>query len=504
MKTKSIDEKQLREVLQIPENVELEFKESSEKLSKDFWETYSAFANTVGGFIILGIKDKPREIVGVKNPQSTITEIFDLVHNPEKVSRNVLNDQHVKQFTVENKDVITIYVPELPIKSKPLYLRGNLKNVFIRGSEGDYQATEEDLRRFVRNADDEADNDLLGNYSIKDLNLSSVLKFKNIMDTRMPEAHFLEKDNMAFLEEMGVFQLDKEEHNTPKLTLAGLLFLGKLQSIQRVLPHFHLDYINKRDRGNTRWTDRVSTGDLQYRDLNLFEYYEIVRNKLRLTINDTFELDEKSIRKNPFVLDPALREALANMLIHADYRDAGTDIKVVVDDFYYTFENPGIMKVTKEQFFAGGKSLPRNNTLITFFRRIGASERAGSGGPEIKLAVEQSKYRMPELKTDLKCTSLKIWSIALADSIEGLTLEDQKVLSYIREVKIAKIRDIQEGTGLASHIIRKALKRLIEKDVIQIIGKARATAYKWKPSLIEQVAELDRQRDLLIHKGGNG
>ena len=47
-----------------------EYKASSNKIPNDIWETYSVFANTIGGTIILGISEpKPRkyEITGVKN-----------------------------------------------------------------------------------------------------------------------------------------------------------------------------------------------------------------------------------------------------------------------------------------------------------------------------------------------------------------------------------------------------------------------------------------------------
>ena len=223
-------------------------------------------------------------------------------------------------------------------------------------------------------------------------------------------------ENQAFLNEMGIFQIDRNDGRKFKLTLAGLLFLGNFESITQRIPHFHLEYINKRGITTGRWKDRVSTGDLNYPNLNLFEFHRIVLSKLRSTIEDPFELDENSVRKSNFELDTALRESLSNMLIHADYLDPETMIKVTVDDLYYTFLNPGSMRISKSQFFTGGVSYPRNNTLMTFFRRIGASERSGTGGPDIYKFAAINKYRLPELKTDFKSTEIKIWVAAPADS----------------------------------------------------------------------------------------
>lgn len=63
----------LKELLENHENENIEFKESFIKLSKDFWPTYSAFANTAGGYIVLGIAEPvpyQYEVSGVKNHKS--------------------------------------------------------------------------------------------------------------------------------------------------------------------------------------------------------------------------------------------------------------------------------------------------------------------------------------------------------------------------------------------------------------------------------------------------
>ena len=75
------------------ESNELEFKESLNKLPKDIWETYSAFANTHGGFIILGVKEKPHiSITGVNNPDQIIRDLFNTANNkPQSIRTAVYN-----------------------------------------------------------------------------------------------------------------------------------------------------------------------------------------------------------------------------------------------------------------------------------------------------------------------------------------------------------------------------------------------------------------------------
>ena len=350
----------------------------------------------------------------------------------------MLDNKNIQIYEIDGKSIVAIYIPELPQEKKPLYLDDNPKHAYIRKNEGDYLLTLDDLRRMIRNASTNLDGELLDDYTFEDLNLESVLAFKNIIHLRNPSKQYLDMDNVTFLTEMGVYQLDRADQRKPKLTVAGLIFLGKTSAIQQKLPAFHLEYINRRGiSAQDRWKDRISTGDLEYPEMNVFEFFQIVRNKLKMTVEDAFQLDENSVRKSPVELGVALREALANMLIHADYFDEGTDIKVLVDDYFYTFSNPGMMRVTQAQFFTGGVSNPRNNTLIAFFRRMGISDRAGTGGKTIFNFARANKYETPELVTDQKQTSLKIWIATPSQSHPELDERAKKIGSIIFPVGFA-------------------------------------------------------------------
>ena len=69
----------LEELLSRTEREKIEFKKSEGKLSKDVWETYSAFANTAGGYIVLGIAEPNPyhyEVIGVKNHKKILNKIL--------------------------------------------------------------------------------------------------------------------------------------------------------------------------------------------------------------------------------------------------------------------------------------------------------------------------------------------------------------------------------------------------------------------------------------------
>ena len=90
------------------ENGERECKEAADNLPRDLWETYSAFANTRGGTIYLGIKEKNGKFLvsGVNNADKVIKEFWDNLNNNKKASMNILSDKDVSVEKVDGKDVI--------------------------------------------------------------------------------------------------------------------------------------------------------------------------------------------------------------------------------------------------------------------------------------------------------------------------------------------------------------------------------------------------------------
>lgn len=96
-----------------------------------------------------------------------------------------------------------------------------------------------------------------------------------------------------------------------------------------------------------------------------------------------FQLGPDLFRKDDTIVHEAIREALVNALIHADYRGQGG---VVIDKYpdRFEFSNPGSLLISIEQLLRGGISECRNKSLQLMFQMIGGGEKAGSGIDKIR------------------------------------------------------------------------------------------------------------------------
>lgn len=304
---------------------------------------------------------------------------------------------------------------------------------------------------------------LLENYGIDDLNIKTLAKYKDYLIRQNLNERYIDCSYNEMLLEIGAIRKDRKD-GEEKLTLGGLLFFGKYNSIVEILPHFHLDYQNKIN-DPICWTDRVSTGDVD--DIDIFEFYVLVLEKLKATVLDSFSLSEDLTRRSiSSDIEISLCEALANALIHADY-EYNMPVIVEAHKAHCAFKNPGHMKITLEEFARGGKSVPRNNVIITLFRRIGVCERAGTGGPQIYSSAQKNRLRFPDIVSDEFSTSLILWKTDIADSYPEITGDARLVMKLLqRSISPLSSSDIRECTGLSKHFLMKAINELLETELI--------------------------------------
>lgn len=137
------------------ENNRIEAKKALGGLPHSIWETYSAFANTLGGLILLGVeehKDKSLHPVDLPDPEGMVREFWALVSDPKKASANVLSPRDVTIHDVDGNHIIVISVPRAQRAYRPVYVDDSPLNTFRRTGEGDYRCTREEYQAMVRDA----------------------------------------------------------------------------------------------------------------------------------------------------------------------------------------------------------------------------------------------------------------------------------------------------------------------------------------------------------------
>lgn len=490
------------------ENLQIEYKKAESALPDSFWETYSAFGNTNGGIIYLGIDEnnKNKPIQGVYNAEQMVQNLFNQVRNKQKVSVQLISDDNVEFIDIENssKKIIKIYIPEASDENKPVYLKNNMNNSYKRLGEGDVLLTDSEIKSLVANSQHNYDNQLLPKFNINDLNEATIKKYRDILIEKTGDYSFNDISIEDFLIKIGAYKLDRRI-NQYQLTTGGLIFFGKYNSIVDRFPHFQIDYFLKDSSlSDERWRDRVSTGDMEFPELNMFEFYLKVIEKLLNTTQDTFYLDDNNDSRLPFKKDlsESVREAFVNMLMHA-YYDSDFPIKVTAYPEYYEFKNPGKMKITISEFIRGGSSKVRNTTISTLFRRIGASERAGSGGPKIFDTAGKYKLKTPEVSTEFDNTTVRLWKVDILQSYSKLPLEQYKIMKYIIENgSITKNIGINK-LKIPEYTFRQSLNTLLENKELIVIGKSRSTKYILPPNKSATVHALKQELKRIEDKINN-
>ena len=137
----------------------LEVKRAQGGLPRSLWETYSAFANSSGGVILLGVEELPDtslRAVGVKDPNKLLDDFWNTVNNPQKVSENVLADSDVQALSHNDVTIIQITIPRADRRLRPIYLNDNPKRSFRRNHSGDYLCRYEEIQGMMRDAADQS------------------------------------------------------------------------------------------------------------------------------------------------------------------------------------------------------------------------------------------------------------------------------------------------------------------------------------------------------------
>ena len=261
---------------------------------------------------------------------------------------------------------------------------------------------------------------------------------------------------------------------------------GNEYDIVREFNAYFLDYQEQYD-ADTRWTDRIisSSGDWSG---NIYDFYFRVYNKVIQDIKVPFKM-EGGTRVDDTNVHKALREALANCLVHADYYGR-QGLVIIKKRDSITMANPGGFRIEVDAAKSGGVSDPRNGTMLKMFNLIDIGERSGSGIPLIFGVWREQGWVVPAVTEQLEPerTILSLVFEKASDKKQAIKTSDttiysrqrRYVIEYLtREIK-ADCKTIAELLGISSPRARAVLTKMVKEEIVVTEGSNRNRTYKLK------------------------
>ena len=378
------------------ETAAVEFKLAKGGVPASLWESYSAFANTDGGVIVLGVGESggKRYVVGIANADKMVADIWNAANNPQRVSANVLFNRQVYKADYNGKSLVVVEVPRAERTERPVHVGQDVfRGTYRRNGEGDYRCSREAVESMIRDRCPEtADNCLLEEMTIADLDTDSIARYRLMFGQSKPEHAWTRIPDDEFLVKIGAARKDSKGIIRPMLS--GLVCFGDFVTISNVLPDYFLDYRECLADG-TRWTDRVAAHDATWSG-NIIDFYFRIYDKITSSVRVPFRLNDRGLRINETKVHKALRELLANALIHADYH--GRQGIVIEKRFNrLMFRNPGCLRMSRDAAIAGGRSDARNSRIFNIFALIDIGERSGTGLSDIFATWKECGYEKPTI-----------------------------------------------------------------------------------------------------------
>ena len=490
----------INELHKYREGNRIEAKKAAGGLPGSLWESYSAFANTNGGVILLGVEELPDSslsVIGVDNPEKLLMDFWNTVNNPQKISASMILDKNVRIETVNEKKIIVIEVPRADRGLRPVFLNQNpYTGTYRRNGEGDYRCWQEAIRAMIRDSGEKTQDMLVLNaMSLNVFDFESLQRYRNRMKVARPGHVWEALENVEFLQKLGAIGVGEDEKLHP--TAAGLLMFGFEHEILREYPNYFLDYQEHFDV-DVRFTDRIYSTSGEWSG-NVFDFFFKAYNKLiqNPKIKIPFKMKDGLTRLDDTPIHKALREALANCVSNADfYGERGLVIRNNIDEI--VFENPGGFRIELIEALSGGVSSPRNAVILKMLNLLNIGERAGSGIPLIfsswevegydepvyteKIEINRSFLSLPLIKTSDKKQAIKTSDKKrTANSSGKLKKSDERkrgVLEYLAFHDASTSKEVGEHLGISPDRARVYLRELAAEEMVIAEGKNRTRAYR--------------------------
>lgn len=469
----------LKNLEQYRENNRIEAKRSLGGLPQSIWETYSSFANTMGGIILLGVEewpDKSLHPVNLPAPEALIEEFWEILNDPQRTSINILTKDQIQIEEIEGNRVIAITVPRAQRYDKPVYLDGNPFLSYRRNGDGDYKCSKEDVKSMLRDAARQTqDMLLLDGMGLTVLDSGSISRYRAGLENCRPGSLWTQLEEEEFLYRIGA--VGRGESGDLHPTAAGLLMFGREYEIVREFPNYFLDY-REQEGDPLSMVYRITSPSGDWSG-NLYDFYCLVQERIQ----------SWPVLAEALEVRRAYEEALVNCLTNGDYYGR-QGLWIVRSRREMSFSNPGSFRVDVKTAIQGGVPDPRNGGLVKMFHLIGVSERTGSGLSHIYHLWQERGWKTPHMQEEFQPDRITFTmsmeqekSGRQSAGLKGAWLGNfhrEMIISYLTDHVYGKIGEMAKANHMSRASVKGVLEELERQDIVQVTGRGRSQIYRLK------------------------
>ena len=435
------------------ESKTLEFKSTIKKFDAII-KTCIAFANGVGGKIVIGINDNTQNIIGIND--EIRDKIYDDFPNSlyDSTSPHLISQIYEQRFN--EHAVLVIEIP--PSLKKPCFLRrdGLPKGVYLRIGSSTRRANEEYIEELMR------ENQRVS-YDEEPIHLDTAI----LQRTQLSD-YYSVVSKEALLEDK-IITRSAANAETYYPTVAGILLFAEFPD--KHIPEAHIIC--------TRFSGDEGRNIVQTEEIKgpLNKQIDVGFNLVLSWIKRDYHLVGAKMKSKTLIPPEALREAITNAVIHRKYWIAGATKIALYDDHIEIFSPgnfPGHIDICN---LGEGITHLRNPIIGRMAHKMEIIEKLGSGIKLIFDSCLKLKIVPPEYNENGDYVKVIFRFQPLKDERKS---DEEILLNYFKTSPTLTIHDMVGHLGRSKNTVFKVLNNLIDKGIVKRIGKGRATRYSLK------------------------
>jgi ATP-dependent DNA helicase RecG len=456
--------------------------------NQSLMESVCSFSNEPGlggGYILYGIGEhkgaigKDRFVVeGVTDcdkAQSDIsTQCGSMFNAPAR--------PRIEIEQLEGKNILKIFVPELPSQQKPLYFhnKGLPQGAWRRIGSTDQRCTEEDLYTFYQD-NTSFDSSVIKNTSFEDIDLKAVEYYRKLRKEVNPKAEELNYDDQELLRSLECITKDG------CLTFAGIMLFGTKQVIRRFYPLMRTDYI--RVRGN-EWVENVDErfSAIEFMGPLMLQIDRMIDAVLS-DLPQNFSLKEGQIyaTTKPDLPERVIREAIVNAVMHRSYHH-NRPTQIIRYNNRIEITNSGYSLKAQDEIGTAGSDT-RNQLIASIFHETNLAEFKGTGIRTMRRLMSEAGLSMPTFESNRKGDTFTIrlllhkffseddmkW-LEMFESV-SLTENQKSAIIFAREIGAVDTLTYTQLTGEKPELAENSLEELEKTGILIRKGKTLEATY---------------------------